>query len=45
LLQQQEAYGRAICMEYECNQGDFNYLGLGHDQSYTPYQPFRALRR
>ena len=34
LLQQQEAFNRANCIEYECNQGDHNYLGLGHNQTY-----------
>ena len=45
LLQQQEAFNRANCIEYECNQGDHNYLGLGHNQTYQTYQPFRALQR
>ena len=45
LLQQQEAYTRAICMEYECNQGDHNYLGFGHDQGYRSYKPSYGLRR
>ena len=45
LLAQQEAYTRAICLEYECNQGDHNFLGMGHDQGYRSYEPFRGLRR
>ncbi len=45
LLAQQEAYTRAICLEYECNQGDHNFLGFGHDQGYRSYEPFRGLRR
>ena len=45
LLQQQEAFNRASCIEYECNQGDHNYLGLGHNQTYQTYQPFRSLQR
>ena len=45
LLQQQEAMNRASCLEYECNQGDHNYLGLGHNQTYQTYQPFRSLQR
>ena len=45
LLQQQEAFNRASCIEYECNQGDHNYLGFGHNQTYQTYQPFRALQR
>jgi len=45
LLGQQEAYTRAIVLEYECNQGDHNFLGMGHDQGYRAYEPFRGLRR
>jgi hypothetical protein len=45
LLQQQEAYNRAGCLEYECNQGDHSFLGFGHNQSYRAYQPYKALRR
>ena len=45
LLGQQEAYARAIVTEYECNQGDHNFLGMGHDQGYQAYEPFRGLRR
>ena len=45
LLAEQEAYARAICLEYECNQGDHNFLGMGHDQGYRSYEPFRGLRR
>ena len=45
LLQQQEAMNRASCMEYECTQGDHSFFGLGHNQSYQSYEPFRALQR
>lgn len=45
LLQQQEAYARSICVEYECNQGDHNFLGMGQEQGYRSYEPFRGLRR
>lgn len=45
LLQQQEFTARAICVEYECNQGDHNFLGMGQGQGYRSYEPFRALRR
>ena len=45
LLQQQEAINRASCMEYECTQGDHSFFGLGHNQSYQSYEPFRALQR
>ena len=45
LLGQQEGYARAVVTEYECNQGDHNFLGMGHDQGYRAYEPFRGLRR
>jgi len=45
LLGQQEAMARAACIEYECNQGDHNFLGFESNTQYQTYQPFRALRR
>ena len=45
LLQQQEAFARANCLEYECQQGDHSYFGHGHDTFYTSFQPSTALRR
>ena len=45
LLQQQESAARAICMEYECSQGDYSYMGWPHDSYYTPYQPYNVLTR
>ena len=45
LLSQQEAMARAACIEYECNQGDHNFLGFQTNTQYQTYQPFRALRR
>ena len=45
LLAQQEALARASLMEYECNQGDHNMLGLQEGQTYRTYQPWRNLRR
>jgi hypothetical protein len=45
LLGVQEATARATCMEYECNQGDHNFLGHPHDSIYHSYQPYLALRR
>lgn len=45
LLGQQEAMTRAACIEYECNQGDHNFMGFPHKTSYPTYQPFHALRR
>jgi len=45
LLQQQEGQARATCMEYECNQGDHNYLGLAHNTNYRSYKPTAVLAR
>ena len=45
LLQQQEGQSRAICMEYECQQGDHSYMGWDHHSTYHAYQPYKALQR
>jgi len=45
LLQAQEAYARASCMEYECQQGDHSFFGLPHESVYKSYQPYTVLRR
>ena len=45
LLSAQEAFARAACMEFECNQGDYNFLGFPSGSVYQSYQPFKALRR
>lgn len=45
LLQQQEAFARAACVEYECNQGDYTMFGTPDNTAYRPYQPYRALNR
>ena len=45
LLQVQEQMARASCMEYECNQGDYNMLGMPHNTHYSTYKPYRALQR
>ena len=45
MLQQKEGYARAACLEYECNQTDPSFFGLGHDQRYTSFIPLDALRR
>jgi|TARA_R100000458_G_scaffold14244_1_gene12075 hypothetical protein len=45
LLQQQEAQSRATCMEYECNQGDHNYMGWDHGTNYVSYKPTAVLAR
>ena len=45
LLQQQEGFARASCIEYECNQGDHSFFGHPHDSYYKSFQPYTALRR
>jgi hypothetical protein len=46
MLQQREAYTRAMALEYECNQG--NYTFFGHPRGgnyYNSYEPYKALYR
>ena len=47
MLQQQEAYQRAIALEYETNQGNFTIFGhpKGEHDYYQSYQPYQALYR
>ena len=45
VLASQEAYSRAACMEYECNQGDYTFFGTPNGTAYRSYQPYRALAR
>ena len=45
MLASQEAYSRAACLEYECNQGDYTFFGTPDGTSYRSYQPYRALAR
>jgi len=46
ILQQREAYTRAMALEYECNQGDFSYFGKPREgTAYQSYQPFKTLQR
>ena len=45
LIQVQEQSARAACMEYECNQGDYNYLGYPHESSFNTYKPYIGLAR
>ena len=40
-----EQQARAACMEYECNQGDHNYMGWPDESAYQSFKPYRALRR
>ena len=47
MLQQQEAYSRALALEYETQQGQFTFFGhpQGQTNYYQSYQPFHALKR
>lgn len=45
LLAQQEAFSRAACMEYECNQGDNNMMNWPDNTAYRTYQPYQTLAR
>jgi len=46
ILQQKEAFTRAMAMEYECNQGDYTFFGhSGETNRYQSYQPYNALYR
>ena len=47
MLQQQEAFMRAMALEYETQQGQFTFFGhpQGQQNYYQSYQPFHALKR
>ena len=45
LLAGQEAYSRAACMEYECNQGNYTFFGTPPGTAYKSYQPYQTLAR
>ena len=47
ILQQQEAYSRALALEYETQQGQYTFFGhsQGQQNYYNSYQPFQALQR
>ena len=46
ILQQKEAFARAMAMEYECNQGDYTFFGhSGNTNTYSSYKPYQALYR
>tara|TARA_B100000927_G_scaffold46872_1_gene34086 strand:- start:12817 stop:13443 length:627 start_codon:yes stop_codon:yes gene_type:complete len=44
-IQIQEQLARASCMEYECNQGDYNMLGFPDNTHYSTYKPYKGLQR
>ena len=46
MLQQREAYTRAMALEYETQQGDYTFFGHPKGQNhYISYQPYKALYR
>jgi|TARA_Y100000289_G_C3924351_1_gene152405 hypothetical protein len=46
ILQQREAYTRAVLAEYECTQGDYTFFGTpGRTNNYSAYKPYQALYR
>jgi len=46
ILQQKEAFTRAMAMEYECNQGDYTFFGHSNETNhYQSYKPYHALYR
>jgi len=46
VLQQKEAYMRAMALEYETEQGDFSFFGgTRYADNYLPYIPLKALQR
>jgi hypothetical protein len=45
MLNVQEAFSRAECVEYECNQGDYTFFGTPSNTMYRSYQPYKTLQR
>ena len=46
MLQQKEAYTRAMALEYETQQGDYTFFGHPKGQNYyNSYQPYHTLYR
>ena len=47
MLQQQEAFARAMALEYETQQGQFTFFGhpQGQQNYYQSYQPYHVLKR
>jgi hypothetical protein len=45
LIVEQEQVARAVCLEYECNQGDYNFLGYPRGTDYRTFKPYTALNR
>nr|BDD44280.1 hypothetical protein 26 [bacterium] len=45
MLSTQEAFARAACVEYECNQGNFTMLQNPNGTTSTSYMPYQGLDR
>ena len=46
MLQQSEAYMRAMAMEYETQQGDYSFFGRPDgSEPYISFEPYKALLR
>ena len=46
MLQQKEAFARAMALEYETSQGDYSFFGSPKGQNYyQSYQPYHTLQR
>ena len=45
MLSTYELQARATAMEYECNQGDHNFMGWPDESAYQSYKPYQSLRR
>ena len=45
LLQEQVVMARTACIEYNANQGEYNFMGWPTNTAYRPYMPFNTLAR
>ena len=46
MLQQKEAFTRAMALEYETSQGDYSFFGSPEGENYyQSYQPYHTLQR
>ena len=45
LLKLEEEQAKANALEYETEQGDYNFMGWPAETNYRAYQPYKALIR
>ena len=45
LLQVEEEQAKANALNYETEQGDYNFMGWPAESKYRAYQPYKALIR